>query len=546
MSHLSRACALATTLLALAAPAAPSLVIVNAQVFTADPARPRAEAVAVEGARIAAVGRSADIRALAGPGTRIVDAGGRRLVPGLVEAHVHLGQELPAAPLALPGLPFPGPSAEQALAAVEAAARQGEGWIGAYVGPALARDGRNWRAALDLVAPDRPVLLRGFWGHTTLVNSAGLQRLGIADDVADPLGGWWGRDAQGRLDGRAFEAAETLVPQARPMSPDELASAYAEAAGRYARWGVTSIHLMNSEHSLPLVLQALARAGTPQKWTIYAWATPAARVAQAWERLEALGPLPPRVRVEGPKWVLDGTPLEQNAHQRADYHGRPGWTGRSNFGTAELRELLGQALRSPHQMALHVVGDAETDRLLALMRELAPPAAWRAKRVRIEHGDGVREDSVAAARALGLTVIQNPTHLPPPPEPGRPPLIDRPMLLRGLMAAGLPLALGSDGGVDEQNPYVNLLLATTYAGRPAEALSRAQALRAYTAGGAYAERQEARKGRIAPGLAADLALLSQDVLTVPAERLPATTSLLTLVDGVVVFEDPALAGSGPQ
>lgn len=518
-------------------PGPASLVILNAQVFTADDTHPRAQAVATKDGLISRVGSTAEVQALVGANTRVIDAGGRLLVPGLVEAHVHLGQELPSAPLPLPGMPFPGPSGEQALAGVRAAAAaNGSGWISGYIGPLTARDPRNWRRALDAASPEQPVLLRAFWGHTTMVNTAALRRLGIDDAVADPLGGWWGRDAEGRLDGRAYESAELLVPQARPMSVEELARSYTEAARRYARWGVTSIHLMNSEHRLPLVLQALARAQTPQKWTVYAWATPATRVAEAWERLDTLGPLPRRVQVEGPKWVLDGTPLEQTARQRADYQGRPGWAGRSNFTDADLREILSQALRSPRQAALHVVGDAEMDRVLRMMRELAPASAWRERRLRIEHGDGVREDTLAAAKSFGLTVIQNPTHLPPPTPPGRPGLVDRAMLLASLVKGGLPLALGSDGGEDEQNPYLNLMLASLYPALPVEALTREQALVAYTAGGAYAERAEARKGRIAPGFAADLALLSQDVLSVPPERLPGTRSLLTLIDGEIVYE----------
>jgi predicted amidohydrolase YtcJ len=103
-------------------------------------------------------------------------------------------------------------------------------------------------------------------------------------------------------------------------------------------------------------------------------------------------------------------------------------------------------------------------------------------------------------------------------------------------------ALGSDGGPSERNPFLNFMLAITDASQPSEALSREQALKALTSGGAYAGRQEARQGRIAAGMAADLAVLSQDVPTAPVQQLPGTRSLLTLVDGEVVFEDPALAG----
>ena len=112
--------------------------------------------------------------------------------------------------------------------------------------------------------------------------------------------------------------------------------------------------------------------------------------------------------------------------------------------------------------------------------------------------------------------------------------------MKGFVTAGIPLALGSDGGVKEQNPFLNLMLAVLVPSAPSEALTREQALTAYTSGGAYAEGQEKRKGRLARGFAADLAVLSQDVLTVPTAQIPETTSLLTMVDGEVIFEDAVL------
>lgn len=542
--HSGQLAAVTLALLCNAAFAAPRLIIVNADVFTADPARPRAQAVAIEEGRFSAVGSNAEIRALAGPATRVIDAGGRLATPGLIESHVHLGSGLPSPPLAMPGLPFPGPTAEQALAAVAAAAKAPGDWISAWIGPIVARDQRNWRVALDAVAPDRPVLLRGFWGHTAIVNSAALKRIGIPEDVADPIGGQWGRDANGRLDGRADEGASPIPEmRATPPDPAKLAVPFRNAGERYARWGVTSIHLMNSGKSLQVTLDTLVLANTPQKWTVYSWATGAVpSIAEAWTAMDAAPKkLPQRVRIDGPKWMLDGTPVEQNALQREAYAGRPEWRGRSNHSDAQLREILQTALRRPEQMALHVVGSAETDRLFAMMESLAPAAAWRDKRVRIEHGDGIRSDTLAQAARLGVVVIQNPTHFPPADAPRRP--TDPYSPLKSLVTAGVPIALGSDGGAEEANPFLNIMLASTYSASPGEALSREQALLAYTSGAAYAEKQERRKGRIMAGLAADLALLSQDILAVPAAALPATRSLLTLVDGDIVFEDPALAGT---
>jgi predicted amidohydrolase YtcJ len=443
----------------------------------------------------------------------------------------------------MPGLPFPGPTAEQALAAVAAAAKTPGDWISAWIGPLVARDQRNWRMALDAVAPDRPVLLRGFWGHTAIVNSAALQRIGIAEDVVDPIGGQWGRDAQGRLNGRADEGASP-VPEIRatPNDPAKLAAAFRAAAERYVRWGVTSIHLMNSGKSLEVTLDTLTLAKTPQKWTVYSWATEGiTSIPGAWTAMdEAPKTLPPRVRIDGPKWMLDGTPVEQNALQREPYPGRPDWRGRSNYTDGQLREILQSALRRPEQMALHVVGTAETDRVFAMMESLATASAWRDKRVRIEHGDGIRPDTLAQAVRLGVVVIQNPTHFPPAGTPRS--ATDPHSMLRSLLAAGVPIALGSDGGPEEANPFLNIMLASTYAASPSEALSREQALLAYTAGAAFVERQERSKGQIKKGMAADLALLSQDILTVALPALPATRSVLTLVDGEIVVEDPAMTG----
>jgi predicted amidohydrolase YtcJ len=533
----------AVLLLTSGAIAAPQLVLVNAKVFTPDPALPYAQAVAIEDGRILTVGSNEKVRALIGPKTRVIDVGGRLVTPGLIEAHVHLANELPTPPLAMPNLPFPGPTGEQALAAVEQAAKTRTDWICAHVGVLVARDQRNWRKALDLVAPNTPVYFKGFWGHTTIINSEGLRRLGIAESITDPLGGWWGRDDNGRLDGRAYEAAETITARIRPSTPEYLATAFGAAQQRYARWGVTSIHLMNNDKSPRVTLAGLALAKPVQKWTIYSWGafeTPAERIPDAWTVIDAAAKqAPAKVRVEGPKWMLDGTPIEQNSLQRNAYGTRPGWHGRSNFTDAQLREILKLALERPSQLALHVVGDAETDRMLKMMEELAPASAWRAKRVRIEHGDGIQPDNTGKVAQFGFVVIQNPTHLSVP-IPGES-LATEHMLLKSFMAAGIPLALGSDGGPKEQNPFLNLMLATMHASEPTEALSREAALMAYTAGGAYAEGQDQRKGRIAPGFAADIAVLSQDVLTIPPPQLPATTSLLTLVDGEVIFEDPVLA-----
>ena len=529
------------------ATAEPQLIIRHAKVFTADERYPTAEAVAIENGRFTAVGRDAEVLALAGPTTRVLDAGGRLVTPGLIEAHVHLASAFPlfpspVEPLKLPGSPLAGPLADELVEAVRVAARAPGDWIVGPIGVRALHDARIWRDALDAAALQRPVMLRPVWGHVTVLNSAALARLGIQEHIADPLAGWWGRDDKGRLDGRAFESAvRTGWERVAPPSPDRGEPIFRAAADRYARWGVTSIHLMNDGKTLDYTAEVLGRLVHRQKWTVYSWAMDASGIAAAWGAIDsAAKPLPPRVRIDGPKWMLDGTPLEQNAWQREDYPDRPGWRGRSNYTDEQLREILRRALQQPGQIAVHVVGDAETDRLFRTMESLAPAAVWAAKRIRIEHGDGIRPDTLAQAKHLGIVVTQNPTHLA---EASTSAVHETHTMLRRLLLAGVPIALGSDAGGPQASPFFNIMLACRN-GAPGEALTREEALRAYTAGAAYAERQESNKGRIAVGLAADLAVLSQDILTAPLDALPATISLLTIVDGEVVLEDPELAVAG--
>ncbi len=538
--------------LAFPALAAPDLIVVSAKVFTADPARPYAEAFAVEKGAFSAVGTDAEVRKLAGPKTRVIDVGGRLVVPGLNDSHIHVGRAPAGRMIEIPGPPFPGPSAEATLSAVtKAAAEKKPGWIFMVTGYPVFNDPRNWRDALDAVAPDNPVMLVGCCGHAMLLNSKAFAVLGIAETVKDPIGGGWGRDSKGRLNGHVIEAAQYLVSRGA-AGPDPSGEADAavilQTADRYAAWGVTSVGQMANNADLAAAKAALSRAAPPIRWSVYAWGLPATAVSDAWREVDGdTGAWAPRTRLAGSKWILDGTPLERGALMLADYADKPGWRGVSNYSDTQLEAILNGALASPHQLALHVSGDGEAQRLFDLMERLAPADRWVAKRLRIEHADGVYGPRLAQAKRLGVVLLPNPIHVAPMPVENGAILqavrwgatADQQQPLAAILAAGVPMALASDGGNGEQvaNPWLQFLLATTYERRPADALTREQALSAYTAGAAYAERQETVKGMIRPGLAADFAVLSQDVLTAPPPQLPGTVSLLTVVGGEAVHAD---------
>ena len=226
---------------------------------------------------------------------------------------------------------------------------------------------------------------------------------------------------------------------------------------------------------------------------------------------------------------------------RQPYADPPDTSGELNFSQKEMEAILRESLQNNDQLLVHVVGDRTTAAFLNAMEATGGKKVWSGRRVRIEHGDGIMPDLRARARELGVIVVQNPTHLTL-----RELFIKRFGLerterfqpLRSLVEAGIPVALGSDGPL---NPYLNIMLASAYPGKPREALTREQAVTAYTLTAAYAEFAEKEKGSLEPGKLADLAVLSQDIFGAPAEDLPRTESVLTMVGGEIVYDANVLS-----
>jgi predicted amidohydrolase YtcJ len=533
---LSGACAHARN----ARPAAPDLVLTGGKVFTADPARPWAEAVAIRGERIVAVGSSEEVSRLAGTSTRRIALGGRVVVPGFNDAHDHTGGVEYGASFATGASPMPDPELGPVLDSVRALAGRTPGgtWLRTTIGMRILEDGAGTRAALDRVAPDHPVLLWSWTGHGTVVNSAALRALGIAEDVRDPVGGWYERDAAGRLTGAMHEYAEWAVLRRLYSGvPDAQVTAalrgYADAA---AAMGITSVQVMNGYLDPAKTVRVLREARLPIRVRSipYLMTGPTGRRVAEWRGIDR-NPAP-RTVISGAKWVLDATPIDRNALMRRPYADRPGWHGRLDFPVDTVRAILAEALAGREQLMLHVAGDSTLRVVLGAMQALAPDSVWRPLRVRIEHGDWLSGELLPVARRLGIVLVQNPTHLALDPAMlrqrfGGVPAEFQP--LRSVLEAGVPVAFGSDG---PNNPFLNLMFAVTHPTHPHEAITREQAVTAYTRGSAFAEFAEREKGTLAPGMLADLAVLSQDIFTVPPQALPGTTSLLTLVGGTVVHD----------
>lgn len=519
---------LACVLLLAAAPAlAADLVLHNGRIWTGNAAQPSATALAIEDGRITAVGDDATILALADSGTPRIDLKGHRVVPGINDAHVHLGAMPPSTQLELS---FPEPDAEQVLDALRAQPRDGDGWITGQIGGLAFADPRLDRERLDALQPERPVMLASWSGHGTILNSAAQRALSLDLD-APVAGGWHGKDADGEFDGRLYEYAQWRLRTLQPPLPDEtVIAALRGYTGQALRHGTTSLQAMAMMPPRRF-LSLWQRSQAPQHLRLIRLPLPATLDEPIpGADLARKDATRPRVTVSGTKWILDGTPVEQGAAMRTPYPGTQA-SGRLNFSRAQIETLLREIIGRDDQPLLHVAGDATAEAVLDAMAAIAPAAQWRKRRLRFEHGDGLQADLLARAREYGVVVVQNPSHF----------TIASPFLaqsrLSGLRDAGIPLALGSDG---PPNPWLNMMWAQQLPAAPGQALTREQALRAYTAGSAYAEFAEDTKGKLAPGYVADLAVLSQDVLdeAVPTDALPATTSLLTVIAGGIAWRDP--------
>jgi predicted amidohydrolase YtcJ len=410
-------------------------------------------------------------------------------------------------------------------------------WIVGEIGAAVLDDPRATRATLDPLTADRPLMLGSWTGHGTIFNTAALRALGVNETEPDPPGGFFGRLPDGRtLNGRANEYADYVLRQRLTRMPDRAAQvkAFQAFAAEAASLGITSVQAMMTAYPAAEAAPWIETAGLPVRMRLIEfpltamkdWVAPASRPT----RTEF-----PLVTISGTKWIMDGTPIERLALLRAPYADAPKSSGRQNFSGAELRGFLHRAFDAKQQPMLHVVGDGAIAAALDAFEDTGG-SRWILLRPRLEHADMLEAADFARAARMGVTVVQNPSHFMIPAllrqrlGPERAARTDQ---IKAAIAAGVPFAIGSDGPI---NPFLNVMFAVMNPANPSQALTVEQAVEAYTRGSAAAELAERQKGTIAPGMLADVALLSQDIFKIPLDQLPRTTSVLTIVNGRIVHE----------
>lgn len=520
------------------------LILINGKIFTSDPSAPYAKALAIKGDRILAVGTSAAMAKWKGPHTKRIDLQGRTVIPGINDAHDHIGYGTPVTRfISFPEPMLQGPSLQQVLDSLAVAATEVPTGtlIRGTLGLLLLEDSSARRTALDKITPNHPVILTAPWGHGTLLNTKALEMLGISLTAKDPAGGYYERiKGTEQLSGLLREYAEFgVLRKWYNQLPDSVfVSGFRSYSNSALQWGITSVQNMSTALELEKMVTVFRKAAIPLRVRIirFPGTTVGGRERNQWSKRFTSSA---RLEVSGFKWILDGTPLERDALMGAAYQDRTGWKGQLNFPPHTIRKILEEGLADKEQLMLHIVGDSTPRIVLSQMLDMAPPDVWKPKRLRFEHADGLQPDQWPAARRLGVVVVANPSHFMFAE-------VNHTRLgaersahfepLRSLIEAGIPVAFGSDG---PNNPFLNIMFAALHPTNPKEAVSREQSVIAYTYGSAYAQLREKEKGRLKKGMLADLAVLSQDIFTVPLEALPATTSVFTLIGGKIAFEDPA-------
>jgi hypothetical protein len=531
---------------------APDLIILNAAVHTMDQAQPTAGAVAVLGNRIGAIGSTPEIVALVGPRTRVIDAGGKLVLPGFNDAHVHF---------LMGGYSLANVDLRHAASPEEVARRLGEyakkfpkgRWIlgGDW-------DHERWPGAplptkemIDAATPDHPVFVNRLDGHMALGNSLALRLAGVTKETKDPPGGVVVRDAiTGEPTGILKDGAESLVERVVPDKSFEEKHVAAKAATDHAaEVGVTSLTDMSADADVGLYQYMLERGEL--KTRIYA-----IRSIVSWEALAKTGVRAAfgsdRLRIGGLKGFADGSLGSTTAFFFDPYNDAPGTRGLlfdQMLPEGIMLERVEGADKVGLQVMIHAIGDEANFRIFEIYRQAAEKNGPRDRRFRIEHAQHLRATEIPRFGKQKVIASMQPYHAA---DDGRwcekrigPERAKGTYAFRSLLDTGAVLAFGSDWTVAPLNPLEGIKAAVTRQtldGKhpdgwlPEQKLTLDEALRAFTAGSTYAEFAENVKGTITPGKLADLVMLDRDLYQINPADIDKARVVLTIMDGKVVWE----------
>ncbi len=529
----------------------PALVLTNGKIWTGSQAQPQAEAVACLNGRIVAVGSSAEVLRSAGPRTEIIDLGGKLVVPGFNDAHVHFydgGSDLSGVQLrdAKSEAEF-----RERIRRFAAQLPKGRWILGGDW------DHENWtparlptRQLIDEAAGDHPVFVSRLDGHMALANTLALKLAGITRDTPDPPGGTIVRDSNGEPAGVLKDAAKAAVERIIPAPSEEEIDDAIRAAMRYAAEnGVTSVQDVSAAPPYLRVYQKLLQRG--ELTVRISGHQPLAD----WKRLAGVGILAnfggPMLHIGALKGFADGSLGSTTALFFEPYLDAPSTSGLANDEMIPESKMLGHIIdadRAGLQVAVHAIGDKANHLVLNFFEQAIAANGPRDRRFRIEHAQHLQADDIPRFAKLGVIASMQPYHAI---DDGRwaekrigPERARRTYAFRSLLDAGAILAFGSDWDVAPMIPLSGIYGAVTrrtldgkHPGGwvPEQKITVSEALRAYTWGSAYASFEEKIKGAIEPGKLADMVVLSRDILTIDPAEIADVKVLMTVFDGKVIY-----------
>ncbi|MEZ5776315.1 MAG: amidohydrolase [Hyphomicrobiaceae bacterium] len=535
----------------------PELVVVNGDIRTMDGLFPRVEALAVTDGRVSALGTSDDIRALAGKATRILDCGGRMVLPGFQDTHIHLQDSGTgrASSVELDHIR----SVDELIATIAAFAKAnpdrpwvlGEGWYSGIFG-----EHNLDRHVLDKAVPDRPCLIVASDGHNGAINSKAIAAIGLTRDTPDPMNGHFVKDGRGEPSGLLYETTIRWVEDRMPPRTD----ADYMAGVRYGqalcnRHGITGVLDALVEERHMRVYNRLDRAG---ELTVRVAATglvkPEESVDQALQNLERLRRdfATPMVRMHSAKFFLDGVLENRTGAMIAPYSDEKGGNAPLMFGENHLRELFIAVDRARFQIHVHVIGDKATQAAFDCLEAAYDTNGGWPSLHQLAHVQCIDPADIPRFRKLGVVANVQPLwarHEPSVTDVALPMVGEARgrwmYAFRSMIDAGAPYTLSSDWGVSTLNPFPIMQTAVTRQperkGRdhpvflPEERITIEEAVRGYTTYAAAAAWRAEDTGSLARGKFADLMVIDRDIFTVDPHDIAATEVQVTLLGGREVY-----------
>lgn len=517
----------------------PTLVLLNGNIKTMDSTRPSAEAVALFGEHILAIGSNKTIKQIADSETQIVDLRGATVLPGFIDCHSHLVEF----GLSMRNLDLRETrSIEELKSLVSNKTTEASRWI----------LGRGWdqeqfaerrypaKYDLDEVSPDKPVFLRRVCGHIAVANSAALREAKITSATTDPVGGIIDRDNSGEPTGILREQATDLVERYIPEPSAEDCETAALAAGRIAVGaGLTSVHcIISSERELRALLNLKLEGRLPLRFYVF---IPPEQMGAIKQLGLTRGFGDDWVRLGGIKLFVDGSLGARTAALEAPYTDQKDNRGVAIYTQKDLDRVVAECHLENLQVAIHAIGDRAIAMALDSVRKVKSGAPHKDSRHRIEHASVLNPELVHLFKHLEVIASVQPHFVVSDfwieQRLGR----ERSKYaysFSSLLRAGVMTVAGSDCPIEPLSPLQGIQAAVTRPGSD-EAIGVEDAVKMYTRNAAYASFEEKTKGTISPGKLADMVVLSRDPYLVPANSIKQIDVLMTIVGGRIVYSSPS-------